>query len=105
MLGKANLDRTGLCGKAASHENKFKLGRSHYLALLLAKKHAHQEFTAVHMIGSNLSSNSNSFMKFSLSTLLCIIQYTAQINSSFLSHTMAAVAANLMASDLWPRSF
>lgn len=47
LPGKVNLYRTGLCGKAASHQNKLKLPRLHYLALLQAKKHAQQEFTTV----------------------------------------------------------
>jgi len=89
LVGKVNLRRTSLRGKAASHQNKLKLVRLHYLALLQAKEHAHQEFTTVHMIGSNLSGHGNSFMKFSLSILPCIIQHTAQI-SSFFSHTTAA---------------
>ena len=48
-----------------------------YLALLWARRHAHQEFTTVHMIGSNLLSYNNSCMEFCLSTLPCMIQHTA----------------------------
>lgn len=77
LLGKFNSHKTGLSRKAVSHQNKLKLARLHYLALLQAKKHAHQEFTTVHVIGSNLSNHSNTFMKFSHSTLPGIIQHTA----------------------------
>lgn len=74
LLGKVNSHRTGLHWKAASHQNETKLARLHYLALLQAKNHIHQESNSVHMTSSNLSNHRNSALAYYIT---CIIQHTA----------------------------
>lgn len=73
LMEKVNSHKTGVYGKASTHENKFKIAGLHYLALLQAKKSVNQEFTRAYLTGSNLSSHSNSVMNFSCNMFLCII--------------------------------
>lgn len=85
-MAKVLSHKTSVYRKASSHENKLKIARPHYLALLQAKKSVNQEFTTVYLIGSNLSSHSSSIMNFSSSIFLCIIQYTVQTTLFHISH-------------------